>query len=169
MHCNSYLSLKEEHMKTIKTSIVIRASAEYVWAILTNLDNYVDWNPYIVLAKGDLVVGQPLRLRRAGDMTSGAGDAVVSAINANDHTLTWTTWWLHSRLLKTEYSFMIEVIDADSVRFLQHETLSGMIPIIWRSSRLDNRQSYMESMNKALKLIAENRQYRLPVSWRNAV
>jgi hypothetical protein len=144
MHCNSYLSLKEEHMKTIKTSIVIQASAEHVWAILTNLDTYVDWNPYIVLAKGDLVVGQPLRLRRAGDMTSGVGDAVVSAINANDHTLTWTTWWLHSRLLKTEYSFMIEAIDTDSVRFLQHETLSGMIPIIWRSSRLDKRQSYME-------------------------
>jgi len=64
---------------------------------------------------------------------------------------------------------MIEVIDADSVRFLQHEILSGLIPVIWRSSRLDNRQSYMESMNKALKHVAENRQYRLPVSWRNAV
>ncbi len=64
---------------------------------------------------------------------------------------------------------MIEAIDAGSIRFLQHETLSGLIPLIWRSGRLDNRRSYMESMNKALKHVAENRQYRLPVSWRNAV
>lgn len=155
-------------MKTIKTSIVIRASAEHVWAILTNLDAYVDWNPFIVLAKGNLVVGQPFRLRRAGDVTSDTGDAVVSTMNTNNHTLKWITWWIHSRLLKTEYRFMIEVIDADSIRFLQHETLSGLIPIIWQSGRLDSRQSYMESMNKALKHTAENRQYRLPVSWRNA-
>jgi len=42
-------------MKTIKTSIIIQASAEHVWTILTNLDAYADWNPYIVLARGDLV------------------------------------------------------------------------------------------------------------------
>jgi len=156
-------------MKTIKTSIVIQASAEHVWTILTTLDAYADWNPYIVLARGDLVVGQPFRIRRAGDVTRGVGDAVVSAINTTDHTLSWATWWIHSRLLKTEYSFMIEAIDADSIRFLQHETLSGLFPLIWRSGRLDNRRSYMESMNKALKYVAENRQYRLPVSLRNAV
>jgi len=155
-------------MKTIKTSIVIQASAEQVWTILTNLDAYVNWNPYIVLARGELVIGHPFRLRRAGDVTRGAADAAVSAINTNDYTLSWITWWIHSRLLKTEYRFMIEVIDADSIRFLQHETLSGLIPIIWRSGRLDSRRSYMESMNKALKHTAENRQYRLPVSWRNA-
>lgn len=156
-------------MKTIKTSIVIQASAEHVWTILTALDTYATWNPYIVLARGDLVIGQPFRLRRAGDVTRGVGDALVSAMSTNDHTLSWTTWWIHSRLLQIEYSFMIEAIDADSIRFLQHETLSGLIPIIWRSGRLDSRQSYMESMNKALKHTAENRQYRLPVSWRNAI
>jgi hypothetical protein len=156
-------------MKTIKTSIVIRASAEYVWTILTNLDAYVDWNPYIVLARGDLVIGQPFRLRRAGDVTGNVGGAVVSAINTDDHTLSWITWWIHSRLLKTEYSFMIEAIDASSVLFLQHETLSGLIPVVWRSGHLDNRRSYMASMNKALKNVAENRNYRLPVSWRNAI
>ncbi|GAB4528982.1 MAG: SRPBCC domain-containing protein [Anaerolineae bacterium] len=156
-------------MKTIKTSIVIQASAEQVWTILTNLDAYVDWNPFIVLAKGDLVVGQPFQLRRAGDVTGGAGDAVVSTIDTHDHTLSWTTWWINSSLLKIEHSFMIEAIDADFIRFLQHETLSGLIPLIWQSGRLDNRQSYMESMNKALKQTAENRKYRLPVSWRNTV
>jgi hypothetical protein len=156
-------------MKTIQTSIVIQAPADQVWTILINLSAYVDWNPFLVLAKGDLVIGQPFRLRRAADVVSGAGDAVVSDINTNDYLLSWTTWWLHSSLLKTEYRFMIEVIDADSIRFLQHETLSGLIPGLWQTDRLDNRRSYMESMNKALKYVAENRQYRLPVSWRNAI
>lgn len=152
-------------MKIIETSIVIQDSAEHVWTILTNLDAYVNWNPFIVLAKGDLVVGQPFRLRRVDDVTSGAGDAVVSAINTNDHALSWTTWWINSKLLKIEYSFMIEAIDANSIHFLQHETLSGLLSGIWQSGRLDNRRSYMESMNKALKYVAENRKYRLPVSW----
>lgn len=156
-------------MKTIKTSIIIQASAKHVWTILTNLNAYVEWNPFIVLAKGDLVIGQSFRLRRAGDITSGFGDAAVSAMNTNDHTLFWTTLWINSKVLKIEYSFMIEAIDAESIRFLQHETLSGSIPVIWQPSRLDNRRSYMESMNKALKFVAENRKYRLPVSWGDAI
>lgn len=156
-------------MKKIKTSIIIQASANRVWTILTNLNAYVDWNPFIVLARGDLIIGQPFRLRRAGDITSGFGDAMVSVMNPNDHTLSWTTGWFNSKLMKIEHSFMIEVIDAESIHFLQHETLSGLIPGIWQSSRLSNRRSYMESMNKALKFVAENRKYRLPVSLGDAI
>ncbi|RYZ45415.1 MAG: SRPBCC domain-containing protein, partial [Chitinophagaceae bacterium] len=34
--------------KQIKTEIVINASKEKVWAILTNFSQYPQWNPFIV-------------------------------------------------------------------------------------------------------------------------
>lgn len=152
-------------MKAIETSIVIRASADRVWMILTDLDNYMNWNPFIVFARGNLVTGQQLQLRRATDMTNIPRYGMIIEIDADDHRLSWTTGGIISRFLKTDYSFTVERIDTETVRFIQRETLSGLIPIILRRGRWNNRQSYMEAMNKALKRVAENKKRFLPRSW----
>ena len=151
-------------MEVIETSIVIQASADRVWMILTDLDNYMKWNPFIVFARGNLVTGQRLQLRRATDMTNIPRYGMVIAIDADDRRLSWTTCGIISRFLKTNYSFAIERIDTETVRFSQRETLSGLIPAILRRGRLNNRQSYMEAMNKALKRVAENKKHLLPSS-----
>jgi hypothetical protein len=152
-------------MKAIETSIVIQASADRVWMILTDLDNYMNWNPFIVFARGDLETGQQFQLRRATDMTNIPRYGMVIAIDADDHRLSWTTYRIISRFLKTDYSFAVERIDTKTVRFIQRETLSGLIPVILRRGRLNNRQSYMEAMNRALKRVAENKKHLLPRSW----
>ena len=46
--------------KSIKTEIVINASREKVWNILTDFDNYPKWNPFIIKIEGELVKGKKL-------------------------------------------------------------------------------------------------------------
>ena len=43
--------------KEIKTEILINATPEKVWTILTNFDNYPNWNPFIKSIKGEVKVG----------------------------------------------------------------------------------------------------------------
>ncbi len=44
-------------MKELRTQIEIQASPEKVWQILTDLDKYPEWNPFIHHAVGKAQVG----------------------------------------------------------------------------------------------------------------
>jgi hypothetical protein len=151
----------ENKVKVIETSIVIHASADRVWMILTDLDNYADWNPFIVFARGHLVIGQMVQFRSAIDTTPLHRGMVVD-FNNDDHILAWSTYWITSKILKTVYYFTIEPIDSKTVRFIQRETLMGLIPMAFQRSKLHSLQSYMVSKNKALKRLAENKIHLLP-------
>jgi hypothetical protein len=49
--------------KEIKTEILIQASPEKVWSILTNFENYPNWNPFIKSIKGEVKVGNKIMAR----------------------------------------------------------------------------------------------------------
>lgn len=49
--------------KEIKTEILINATPEKVWSILTNFDNYPNWNPFIKSIKGEVKVGNTITIR----------------------------------------------------------------------------------------------------------
>jgi hypothetical protein len=155
----------EHQLKIIETSILIRASADRVWMILTGLESYVDWNPFVIFAKGPLIVGQHLQIHRITDFYAGLNYGTVTAVNRGDYTLSWTISCVTPRLLNTIYHFTIEPHDAESVCLTQRETLSGLIPMIVQRSWLNTLQSYMVSENKALKRFAEDKQHRLPHLW----
>lgn len=149
-------------MKVIETSIVIEASADKVWMLLTDLDSYMNWNPFIVFARGPLKIGQRLQLRRANDLTTMFNHGTFTVIDAEEHVLSWTTRWITSKLLNTVYSFTIVPIDIATSRFTQRETMTGLIPMLMQRGRLHTIQSSMVSKNKALKRLAENKRQRLP-------
>jgi uncharacterized protein YndB with AHSA1/START domain len=49
--------------KEIKTEILINATPEKVWSILTSFDNYPNWNPFIKSIKGEVKVGNMITAR----------------------------------------------------------------------------------------------------------
>ena len=44
----------------ITTEIIINAPREKVWEILTDFDNYKNWNPFVIKSTGKAVVGTRL-------------------------------------------------------------------------------------------------------------
>ena len=46
--------------KEIKTEVLINALPEKVWSVLTNVEEYPNWNPFIKWIKGDLEVGNKI-------------------------------------------------------------------------------------------------------------
>jgi hypothetical protein len=50
-------------MKTVSATIGIGVPPAQVWAILTDLGSYHEWNPLFVEADGNVAVGQRIRLR----------------------------------------------------------------------------------------------------------
>ena len=49
--------------KTIKTSILIHASKEKVWAILSDFENYNQWNPFILSIQGEVKIGHKISVQ----------------------------------------------------------------------------------------------------------
>jgi uncharacterized protein YndB with AHSA1/START domain len=47
-------------MTSIETSIAIAAPIDHVWSILTALDRYADWNPYLVRIEGAALPGSSI-------------------------------------------------------------------------------------------------------------
>ncbi|WP_405495198.1 SRPBCC domain-containing protein [Nocardia sp. NBC_00511] len=47
----------------IDNSVEIEAPAELVWQVLTDVDNYGDWNPFVIECKTTLEPGSPIDMR----------------------------------------------------------------------------------------------------------
>ena len=49
--------------RRIETEVDIAASPETVWEVLTDLDRYEEWNPFVTSSQGRVAVGETLRNR----------------------------------------------------------------------------------------------------------
>lgn len=151
-------------MRVIETSIVIQAPIERVWTILTELDNYRNWNPFIIDACGQLVAGQKIQFHKAMRVSPISHDSTVTVFNSDTHRLCWTTTWVHALLFRTINSFSVEALDEKSACLVQVESQQGLVSILSLPTMRHSLRSSMISMNKALKRQAENNRQLLPHS-----
>lgn len=56
-------------MKEIITRITIEASPERVWEVLTDIDKYAEWNPFLKQIKGELKLGEKIHVSFHNGMT----------------------------------------------------------------------------------------------------
>ena len=50
-------------MRSISATVDIAAPPDRVWAVLSDLSAYPEWNPFIRMASGELTAGKRLTLR----------------------------------------------------------------------------------------------------------
>jgi uncharacterized protein YndB with AHSA1/START domain len=50
----------------LEHSVEIAAPAALVWQVITDLDRYPEWNPFVVACRSDLAVGSPIEMRVCG-------------------------------------------------------------------------------------------------------
>lgn len=143
-------------MRRLATEIEIDAPAASVWRVLTDLDRYPEWNPFITEISGELCEGGRLRVRiePPGGRTMTFRPHVTRF--EPEIELRWLGQLLFPGLFDGLHVFKIVPIDEGRVRLLHGEIFRGLlVPLLWK--RLEGPTlSGFEAMNAALKSLAED-------------
>jgi hypothetical protein len=143
--------------KQLRTEIDIEATPERVWAVLTDLAAFPQWNPFMTRAEGNVRRGERLTIRMQPDRGRAMTFRPTVLEAEPNHRLRWLGRLLVPGVFDGEHSFTIEPLGAGTVRLIQQEEFRGiLVPLMARS--LDrNTLPAFEKMNAALKRRAEER------------
>lgn len=140
--------------KQIKTEIVINASKEKVWAILTDFSRYPQWNPFIINVEGVLVKGKKLKnTLQNGNKQFVFKPRVLSVVPYR--YFDWQGSLVVKGLFDGHHYFEIEELGPRQVKLTHGEHFSGLLssPILKKIGG-DTRNNFIR-MNGALKTLAE--------------
>ena len=143
-------------MRTLATDIVIEASAERVWRVLTDFDRYPEWNPFLVSCAGELSVGARLQVRASPSGSSGRTFYPTVTKVDRGREFRWLGRLLVPGLLDGEHIFSIERLADDRVRFVHNENFRGLVLPLHGMFRYSNTRRGFEEMNQSLKEEAES-------------
>jgi hypothetical protein len=142
-------------MRELSTEIEIKATAEKVWAILTDLSRFREWNPFITRGSGDIREGSKLtvRIEPPGGKPMIFKPTVTRVVPNRDFR--WLGRVLLPGLFDGEHIFELSASTDGRTRFVQREQFSGLlVPLLWNSLTTRTRRGF-EAMNAALKKRAE--------------
>jgi len=138
-------------MKEIRSEIDILASPEKVWEILTDLEKYQEWNPFLHHASGMTELGGKV------DVTFkyGSKDMTLHCTVTKNEAKAELRWRYHVGLpflYQGEHIFVLEQRGTNLIHFTDKEVFTGLlIPFMVK----ENDTGDFEAMDKALKARAE--------------
>ncbi|NJO90032.1 MAG: SRPBCC domain-containing protein [Chloroflexia bacterium] len=141
-------------MKQIKTEIIINASKEKVWTILTDFENYKNWNPFIVNSGGKAVVGSKLTNTMKLDEKTQTFRPKVLKVDENKY-FDWLGHLFFKGLFDGHHYFKIEELADNQVKLVQGENFSGILSGMILKSIGEKTMANFVKMNNALKELAE--------------
>ena len=146
---------KGNTMREIRTEIEIAAPPTKVWRILTDFDNWKNWNPIINQASGTASLGSELSMTMRGE--DGKDGPKYMPIVKNFEEPKYFRWrgkMMAEFLFTNDKVFELEETGSGT-RLIHKELFSGMmVPMMW--SKFDKGVPPMlKSMNDALKRKAE--------------
>lgn len=138
----------------LHTDVDIDAAPAKVWAVLTDLRSYQDWNPFIFRASGVLRVGGTLTIEyhfKDGQRTS---TPTLLAVEP-ERQLRWLGKFSVPGIFSAEHSFTLTEPEPGKTRLVQDEKFKGLaVPLVAKDLREDTLVRF-EAMNQALKQRAE--------------
>lgn len=136
--------------KQIKTSIIINASKEKIWKILTDFESYPEWNSFIKSVTGEVKVGNQIKIKLQG-MTF-----KPNVLTFNENTeLKWLGYLWFKGLFDGEHKFKLTDNGNGTTNFEQSENFSGILVKLFSKSLDKDTKNGFEQMNNELKLRAE--------------
>jgi hypothetical protein len=140
-------------MKTVSATTQIDAPPLAVWAVLTDLSRYPEWNPLFREASGQIAVGGRITLR-AVQPANGRLMTVKAKIVAADPgaELRWTS--ALPAIMSGEHSFVLTPLDGGT-RVAQTEIYGGLLAA---TVSIPRTETIFQAMNDALKQRVEDDQ-----------
>ncbi len=142
-------------MRIIEHLVDIPASPATVWQVLTETDQYPEWNPFMTELSGRLAVGQRLTVTIRPGRRSMTFRPTVLAIEEG----TLVRWRGRPRVpgvFDGEHELRLEATPDGGTRFVQREAFTGLlVPLLRRV--LDDTETGFADMNAALRNRATSR------------
>jgi hypothetical protein len=141
-------------MQTLHASIDIDAPADLVWRVVTDLDRYPEWNPFIVRASGEQRVGERLHvtIRAPGTRAVTFRPRILQL--QPGRLLRWKGQLWVPGLFDGRHALVVEELPGGRSRFTTHEDVSGiLLPFLGKVMRAS--QEGFEQMAQALRRRAE--------------
>jgi len=144
-------------MKQLHTEININAPAKTVWDILTDFDQYPDWNPFIRSVTGDVREGGRLIVV----LQPSGGKRMTFKPRCLRYSPNKEFRWLGnlfvSGLFDGEHIFELNEISDGVTKLVQRENFKGiLVPLFWKQLNTQTRVGF-ESMNEKLKALVEKK------------
>lgn len=140
-------------VKTLYSEITIQAAADKVWTILTNFEEYPQWNDFVVKIQGEPLEGSNLQVTiKSKNQEQHFEPEVVKAQAPRSFEWRGKLPW---GAFNGHHCFEIEEIGHEQVRFIHQEHFSGWLsrPLLAMIGK-QTLQGF-ERMNLALKQRAE--------------
>ncbi|MDR6968094.1 hypothetical protein J2X31_002109 [Flavobacterium arsenatis] len=135
---------------------MINATPDKVWAVLTDFENYPNWNPFIKSIIGEPKVGSQITVSIAPpDGKIMTFKPVVVVFNPN-REFRWVGKLFFKGLFDGEHKF--ELIDRGNgtTIFYHSETFKGMLVRLFKKKLENSTKKGFEMMNENLKRRVEN-------------
>jgi hypothetical protein len=136
--------------KELRTEIEIQASPDKVWQVLTSLDKYPEWNPFIHHAIGTAKVGEKVDITFRSGSKEKTLHCTVIKVEPNKE-LCWKYHVILPGLFQGEHRFIIEQVESNKVRFVDLEIFKGLLVSTQAKDIDTNSKQGFEEMDKALK------------------
>lgn len=146
-------------MKELRTEIEFEGTPEEVWAVLTDLPAYPEWNPFIERIDRELLVGGKLDVRLQPVDERGITMHPTVLVAEPGRELRWIGHLMIPGIFDGQHSFLIEEAGPGRVRFVQSERFGGiLLPLMWKKLRDGGTAKGFRAMNEALaRRVAERR------------
>lgn len=143
--------------KEIKTEILINATPDKVWAILTDFDNYPNWNPFIKSIKGQVAVGNKITARMEPPEAKGMTFVPKVLVFETNKEFRWLGHLLFPGLFDGEHKFELVDNKNGTTTFRQSEKFKGiLVPLFQKMLDINTTNGFIQ-MNKKLKELAEQK------------
>ncbi len=139
-------------MKTMSATIQIDAPPMAVWAVITDLSRYPEWNPLFREASGEVTVGKRIRLTSVHP-ANGRLMTVKPKITLAEPGVELR--WAASLpgIMSGEHSFALSAAESGT-RLAQSETFRGLL-VPFSGKTFARTEASFQALNKALKKRAE--------------
>lgn len=140
----------------LQTEITIDATPDRVWGILTDLERYEEWNPFVIASEGEVAVGRRLinRLQPPGGKAQTFKPTVTVA--ERPKSFEWLGRLGLPRVFDGRHRFDLEPTPDGGTRFVHAEHFNGVLVPFLRSMLDTKTRQGFELMNEALKARAES-------------
>ena len=140
-------ALLDRPSETLESEVTVNAPVETVWQVVTNLEGYERWNPFVTRAAGDLRLGGELDLRL--ELPDGETDEITPevVILRPDRKLRWQSHRVLPGVADREYEVILEPLDGGRVLVFQQMRIEGILAPLTDSGK---EQAALDAMASAL-------------------